>query len=436
MRRTFIDALVRWKNKAHRKPLLLYGARQVGKTWMMKEFGRACYLNTVYVSFDLSPRPAEIFEPDLDPRRILAALSAEYHQEILPGKTLVILDEIQECGRALNSLKYFCEDAPEYHVIGAGSFLGVVTHEKTSFPVGKVDMLTMYPMTFSEFLDALGEEKITGIIARRDWPLIASLRSRLVELLKYYFYVGGMPEAVAAFAENRNPETVREIQLEIVRSYSADFSKHINASDIPKAGIIWNSVPSQLAKEKKKFVYNDMKSGARAREYENALNWLVSSGLVYKVSRVTLPNLPLISYEDKDCFKLYMLDLGLLGAKANLDIKALFEPNAEIFNHFKGALTEQYVLQELKALGDDTPVFYWTNARNTSEIDFILQKWNEVIPLEVKASVNLKAKSLAAYIASFEPRIALRASLAEYARHDRILELPLYLVGQYRELCR
>lgn len=435
MRRNALEKLSAWKERSGRKPLIIQGARQVGKTWLMKEFGRTAYANTVYLNFDGHPGLGAFFESDLDPRRIIAGLEIEFHQKIVPETTLVIFDEIQECNRALVSLKYFCENTPEYHLMAAGSFLGVAAHEGNSFPVGKVNMMTLYPLNFAEFLEAAGEEELVRAMLLLDRPLLKVFRDKLTRFLKYYFYVGGMPEAVQAFSRNGDLETVREIQRAIVHSYGADFSKHIHGPDIPKVGLLWDSIPAQLAREKKKFVYSDIKSGARAREYENALGWLVKSGLVYQVNRVSLPNLPLISYQERENFKLFMLDLGLLSAKSGLDIKTILEGDTAVFNHFKGALTEQYVLQELKSFDDDLPVFYWANRKNTSEIDFVIQKWDEVIPLEVKASVNLKAKSLRAYMDAFKPRTALRTSLAELSRNGRLLEIPLYLIGRYQELC-
>jgi predicted AAA+ superfamily ATPase len=435
MQRNLFERLALWKEKPGRKPLIIQGARQVGKTWLMREFGRSSYTDTVYVNFDHNPKIRDIFAPDLDTRRILASLEAEFRQKIVPDKTLIIFDEIQECNRALVSLKYFCEDSPEYHVMAAGSFLGVAQHEGNSFPVGKVDVMTLYPLSFAEFLNAAGETGFVEMTAALNWPMIRGLRERLAELLKYYFYVGGMPEVVQTFVRERNFDEVREMQRTIIRNYSADFSKHIAASDIPKVGLLWDSIPAQLGKEKRKFIYSDMKSGARAREYENALSWLVKSGLVYQVNRVSLPNLPLISYREREHFKLYMLDIGLLSAQSGLGIKTLLEPNTAIFNHFKGALAEQYVLQELKVLDDQAPVFYWANDKGTAEVDFVLQKWDEVIPLEVKSSVNLKSKSLKAYLDRFVPKTAIRASLADFSRRENFFEIPLYMIGLYQEIC-
>jgi predicted AAA+ superfamily ATPase len=438
MYREILSKLGQWKDKTTKKPLIIAGARQVGKTWVMKEFARQKYTRSVYINFDNTPEYSRVFDPDLDTSRIIKSLSALTHTAIEPDNTLIILDEIQECNRALASLKYFCENAPQYQIIAAGSFLGVTMHAGSTFPVGKVEIVTLYPMTFAEYLRGIGETAIADALYTLDMPMISGLRDKIIELLKQYYYVGGMPEVVASFAAQHNPETVREIQRTIVRSYQADFSKHINSSDIPKTSLIWDSVPAQLAREKKKFLYKDIKPGARAREYENALTWLVQSGLVYKLNRVSLPSLPLTSYAEQENFKLFMLDIGLLSCKASLDWETLQEPgtpaNHHIFTHFKGALTEQYVLQELKAYDDSLPLYYWANEKNTVEIDFLVQKWNRVIPLEVKSGENLKAKSLKAFIAAHSTQTAIRTSLAEYAVNDPVTEIPLYLIGQFEQL--
>ena len=429
MQRIIINSLIKWKNNPDRKPLIIQGARQVGKTWLMREFGRSHYNNTVYINFDNMREFHDLFNPDLNVNRIIASIEQLTHIKINADNTLIIFDEIQECNRALVSLKYFCENAPEYHIVAAGSFLGVALHEDYSFPVGKVEIKTLYPLTFFEFLNAIDKSGMADAAKQQDYAHIQGLKSRCIELLKHYYFIGGMPEAVLTFVQNRNLDQVREIQRAIVKGYSADFSKHISSSDIPKVNMIWNSIPAQLAKEKKKFIYSEVKQGARAREYENALAWLVKSGLVYQINRVSLPGLPLISYQEREHFKLYMLDIGLLAAMTNLDIATLLAPDTSLFHHFKGALSEQFVLQELKALDDNLPVFYWTNAKNTSEIDFIIQKWNSVIPLEVKAETNLKAKSLASFMEIHKPKKAIRASLADFKQRDTLYEVPLYLMG-------
>ena len=429
MERIIKESLVQWKKSLKRKPLIIQGARQVGKTWLMQEFGRNFFSNTAYINFDDMRTFHDLFTPDFNIKRIIKSMEQLMHIKISTENTLIIFDEIQECNRALISLKYFCENAPEYHIAAAGSFLGVSMHEGSSFPVGKVEIKTLYPLTFYEFLNAIGEGSLTEAALKQDYAHIQGLKNRYIELLKYYYFTGGMPEVVLSFAEERNLKRVREIQHTIVKNYSADFSKHISASDIPKVHLLWDSIPAQLAKEKKKFIYSEVKHGVRAREYENALTWMIKSGLAYQVNRVNRPGLPLISYQEHEHFKLYMLDIGLLAAKANLDIATLFAPDTSLFRHFKGALSEQFVLQELKALDDYLPVFYWTNKRNTSEIDFIIQKWDTVIPLEVKSETNLKAKSLMSFIDTYKPKKAVRASLSDYKCSGNLFDIPLYLTG-------
>ncbi|MDR0730595.1 MAG: ATP-binding protein [Treponema sp.] len=420
-----------WKDRAGRKPLIIQGARQVGKTWLMIEFGRRAFKSTVYLNFDSNRRIHEIFQPDLDTARIIAGMEIEFHTKIDAETTLIIFDEIQECNRALVSLKYFCENAPQYHIAAAGSFLGVAMHPGSSFPVGKVNLLTLYPLSFAEFLAAIGEESYARALASCDFPMIAGMAGKMIEFLKKYFFIGGMPEAVLSYASHGDYDAVREIQLVIAANYNADFSKHINPSDIPKARLIWESVPAQLARENKKFLYKDVKSGARSREYENALNWLVNSGLVYQVCRVNFPGLPLASYRERDHFKLYMLDLGLLSAKSGLDIRTLLGSDTSLFTHFKGALAEQYVFQELKVFDNAMPLYYWANSKNTNEIDFLIQRQDQVIPVEVKSGFNLKAKSLKTFIEIYKPPAAIGSSLALFKRTGNLFEIPLYLVGQF-----
>jgi predicted AAA+ superfamily ATPase len=434
MEREALQSLMAWKDRPGRKPLVIQGARQVGKTWLMTEFGRRAFGNTVYINFDNNRRVHEIFQPDLDTSRIIASIEMEFHTKIDAENSLIIFDEIQECNRALVSLKYFCENAPQFYITAAGSFLGVAMHPGSSFPVGKVNIFTLYPLSFAEFLAAIGEETFVKALANLDFPLLAGLAGKITEFLKKYFFVGGMPEAVLSYVSHEDYDAVREIQTVIAANYNADFSKHINPSDIPKARLIWESIPAQLARENKKFLYKDVKSGARAREYENALNWLVNSGLVYQVYRANFPGLPLASYRERDHFKLYMLDLGLLSAKSGLDIRTLFESDTSLFTHFKGALAEQYVFQELKVLDDKMPLYYWTNSKNTSEVDFLIQRRDRVIPLEVKSGFNLKAKSLRAFMETFEPRIAIRSSLAGFKQTDNLFEIPLYLIGKFGDI--
>jgi predicted AAA+ superfamily ATPase len=434
MKRNIMKELISWKNNRRRKPLIIEGARQVGKTWVMKEFGRACYRQTVYFNFDINKPIGEIFKKNIEPRHIIGELEILSGAKIESDDTLIIFDEIQECNRALVSLKYFCEEAPEYHIIAAGSLLGVAIHKDNSFPVGKVDILRLYPLSFIEFLDALGELRYQVALDKKNWSSFYLLEAELIRALKQYYFVGGMPEAVRSYIENRNFNEVRRIQEGILHTLERDFSKHINAPSIPKVGMIWNSVPAQLAKEKKQFIYRDMKEGGRASQFEDALYWLERIGLIYRVNRVSVPLLPLAAYED-GAFKLYMLDIGLLSAKAGLSVQTLVEPDTELFNHFRGALTEQFVLQELTA-NTGTRLYYWANDRKkgNAELDFIMQHEGEIIPIEVKASLNLKAKSLKVYMDYYHPGIAIRSSLAAYSRNGPLCDIPLYLIGQFRQI--
>jgi predicted AAA+ superfamily ATPase len=433
MQRNTIYDLINWKNDPNRKPLIIQGARQVGKTWLMKEFGRTQYKTVFYISFENNDRIQQVFSGDMDTRRIISELEAIQKRKISAADTLIIFDEIQECNRALVSLKYFCENSPEYNIIAAGSFLGVAIHSGNSFPVGKVDLLILYPLTFAEFLNAAGEDRLTAAVQNKDYHLIKVLKNDYIKYLKYYFYVGGMPEAVLSFITHKNLTKVRKIQKAILETYKKDFSKHIGLSSVPKVEMIWESLPQQLAKEKKKWVYNDMKAGARAREYEDAMFWLINCGLVYKVNRVTTPKLPLASYQEREYFKLYAVDIGLLSAMSSLGEEVFFDPDPAIFVHFKGALTEQYVLQELKAI-NDLPVSYWANDAGSAEVDFVIQTANQIIPVEVKATINLKAKSLKVYMESFKPKTTIRTSLVDYRQQYGIYEIPLYMIGALQEI--
>jgi predicted AAA+ superfamily ATPase len=426
--------MICWKHKAGRMPLVIEGARQVGKTWLMKEFGRSEYRRTVYINFDANDTVKEIFRGNINPRSIIGELELFAGFKIIPEETLIIFDEIQECNRALVSLKYFCEEAPEYHIVSAGSMLGVAIHKDNSFPVGKVETLPLFPLSFAEFLEAAGENRYTLALEKGDWNAFYVLEDDLVRMLKLYYFTGGMPRPVLAYIEGRELEEARRVQENIIRDFEKDFSKHINAPSIPKVGTIWNSVPGQLAKEKKQFMYRDMKEGARASQYEDALYWLERVGLVYRVNRVNSPSLPLAGYVDR-AFKLYMVDVGLLSALAGLTARNLAQPNPQVFNHFHGALTEQFVLQEIKA-NSGAGIFYWANdsRKGTAELDFLLQHEGEIIPIEAKASLNLKAKSLKAYMDYYAPRAAVRTSLARYARNGNLYDIPLYLIGAFAEI--
>ena len=430
MYRVAIAELYKWKESRHRKPLIIQGARQVGKTWLMKEFGCQAYADTVYINFDSNSRMAELFASDLDTDRLVMGIELYAGRKINPDSTLLIFDEIQEVPRALSSLKYFCEDAPQYHIVCAGSLLGIALHEGTSFPVGKVDFLPLYPLSFKEFLMAVAGERFAGLLNYRDFQMIASFKQTYIDALKQYFFIGGMPEAVQSFVEERDFNAVRNIQKRILAAYEQDFSKHAPIEIVPKIRMIWNSIPSQLARENKKFVYGLVREGGRAKEYEAAIMWLCDCGLVHKVSRVNASGIPLKAYEDLKAFKLFMVDVGLLGCMTGLRQRTLLDGNA-LFTEFKGALTEQYVCQQLKTVGDLT-VFYYTNDRSSCEIDFVVDTGEQIVPIEVKAEINLKAKSLKTYREKFSPELSVHTSMADYKREDWLLNLPLYAV---EEIC-
>lgn len=430
MYRVAIAELYKWKESRHRKPLIIQGARQVGKTWLMKEFGCQAYADTVYINFDSNSRMAELFASDLDTDRLVMGIELYAGRKITPDSTLLIFDEIQEVPRALSSLKYFCENAPQYHIVCAGSLLGIALHEGTSFPVGKVDFLPLYPLSFKEFLMAVAGERFAGLLNYRDFQMIASFKQTYIDALKQYFFIGGMPEAVQSFVEERDFNAVRNIQKRILAAYEQDFSKHAPIEIVPKIRMIWNSIPSQLARENKKFVYGLVREGGRAKEYEAAIMWLCDCGLVHKVSRVNASGIPLKAYEDLKAFKLFMVDVGLLGCMTGLRQRTLLDGNA-LFTEFKGALTEQYVCQQLKTVGDLT-VFYYTNDRSSCEIDFVVDTGEQIVPIEVKAEINLKAKSLKTYREKFSPELSVRTSMADYKREDWLLNLPLYAV---EEIC-
>jgi len=439
MQRFAVNALEKWKKSPERKPLVLYGARQVGKSWLMKEFGRLHFKNVLYVNFESDRDVHRYFERNSDPSIIVPALSAEYKIRIDPKNTLIIFDEIQECRRAMDSLKYFNENAPEYHVMAAGSLLGVASG---GFPVGQVDLMTLYPLNFVEFLLAMGEDIPANVILNGRRELAAALHHKYLDLLKYYFYVGGMPEAVLRFTKgNKNFEAARTVQNNILFSYYADFAKHISAADVPKVRDIWDSIPNQFAKDNHKFTYSTVKPSARGREYENAVRWLIDSGLVYSINRINLPNpaqLPLSAYRESSHFKMYILDIGLLACKSGLALEAILDPSNTPFAHFKGSLTEQFVLQELVTVPElkipgGYQIYYWGDW-NSAEIDFVIQYENSIIPVEVKSTVNLKAKSMQTYMAKYNPAIAIRTSQMEYGKNSKgLYNIPLYGIGRFKE---
>lgn len=426
MKRYAMQQLIEWKGKPNRKPLILKGARQVGKTWLMKEFGRTQFQKVAYVSFFNNQRMKRVFDDDYDIQRILMNINIEAKVEVTPDDTLIILDEIQEAPRALEALKYFCENAPEYAVVAAGSLLGVAIHDGVSFPVGKVDTLELHPMCFREFLEAMGETALAELLGRGEPSLMGDFREKYIFWLKNYYYVGGMPEAVSFFAEHKDYGEVRNIQNALLAQYEDDFGKHAGNSELARIRMVWNSIPMQLGKENKKFFFGQIKAGARMKDYEIAIEWLLDCGLISKVYRVSKPAIPLKAYIDFSAFKLYMLDVGLLGALSELDAASILEGN-DIFVEFKGALTEQYVLQELVCRNSYTP-YYYTSESGKYEIDFMIQKGKQVIPIEVKAETNLHAKSLKAYQEKFGAELAVRTSMMDYRQENWLTNLPLYAV--------
>ena len=432
MYRTLIKQLYEWKNDKYRKPLIIRGARQVGKTWLMQTFGTEAYDKTLYVNCDKNPRIQELFSIDYNMERIKTSLNIYAGHKIDTSDTLLIFDEIQEIPSALAALKYFNEEAPEYQIMCAGSLLGVALHPGTSFPVGKVEFLDLYPLSYTEFLQAMGKDQLAELLSAADYVMINTFKQDYIDNLKLYYFIGGMPEAVAHFIVNKDFNKVRTIQERILATYDQDFSKHAPHDAVPRIRALWNSIPAQLAKENKKFIYGLMKQGARAKDYEMALLWLADCGLVHKVHRVTAPTLPLKAYEDFKAFKLFMLDVGLLSCMSQLGQEILLDKN-DLFKEFKGALTEQYVLQQLKTMKEITP-YYWTNDRNSAEIDFLIDNRKGVIPLEVKAETNLQAKSLKVFREKFEPRIAIRSSMADYKEEEWLINLPLYAIGTIRQL--
>lgn len=426
MYRKAIEDLHKWKNKENKKPLIIRGARQVGKTWLMKEFGNIAYTDTVYINFENNPQMAGLFAADMKIDRIITGIEIYNGRKIDPQNTLLIFDEIQEVPAALTSLKYFNENAPQYQIVCAGSLLGVALHPGTSFPVGKVEFLDLYPLSLTEFMLAMQKGQFADLLKNGDLDMATTFKQEYVDLLKHYYYVGGMPEAVQNFAENRDFNSVRDIQQRILTAYEQDFSKHAPSGEVPRIRMLWNSIPSQLTKENKKFIYGLIKEGARAKDYEMSMLWLTDCGLVHKVQRATKPNLPLKAYEDLKAFKLFLVDVGLLSCLVRLGQTVLLEGD-RLFNEFKGALTEQYVLQQLKTV-QELGTYYWTNDRGSAEIDFLLDTGTEVIPVEVKAEKNLKAKSLKTYCEKFKPKTAVRTSMSDYKKEDWLTNIPLWAI--------
>ncbi|MBQ8682782.1 MAG: ATP-binding protein [Selenomonadales bacterium] len=432
MYRLAINKLYEWRENKHRKPLIIEGARQVGKTWLMREFGRQAYTNTVYINFDSNAQMAELFSTDLNTSRLILGIELYCGQKIDPDNTLLIFDEIQEVPKALSSLKYFYEDAPQYHIVCAGSLLGIALHGGTSFPVGKVDFLKLYPLSFREFLMATDRAQYADLLEQHDFSMISAFKQTYIDALKQYYFVGGMPEAVLHFSENQDFTEVRNIQQRILTAYEQDFSKHAPHDIVPRIRMVWNSIVSQLAKENKKFIYGLVREGGRAKDYETSIMWLTDCGLIHKVSRITTPRLPLKAYEDLKAFKLFLLDVGLLGCLAGLRPRTLLDGN-NLFIEFKGALTEQFVMQQLATLSD-IRVYYYTNDRGTCEIDFLLDNGDAVVPLEVKAEVNLKAKSLKTYCDKYQPNIAIRTAMTDYKEESWLTNLPLYAIEEIQAI--
>lgn len=422
MKRDIYEKLVDWKNKPNRKPLILNGARQVGKTYILREFGEREYSKFTFFSLDRNQNAREVFEKGGSTADILMALSAISQVDITPGDTLLVLDEIQDCPKALETLKFFCEDMPELHVIVAGSLLGLSLHEGVSYPVGKVEELRLYPMTFLEFLSAMGKTQLVEVLESRNWAVMNMLETELVGLLRQYYYVGGMPAAVLAHVEQRGLKEVRTIQNQVLQDYRRDFSKHAPAREVPRINLVWDSIPAQLAKENKKYVYGAVKKSARAADFELAIQWLIDAGLVYKVQRVNAPRLPFKFYEDHNAFKLFMLDVGLMGAMAEASAESILVGD-NIFSEYKGAFTELYVFTQLTSQG--ISLYYHSVDNSTIEIDFLTAYKDHVVPIEVKAEVNVKSKSLRTFITRNPGLKGLRFSMLPYEQQDWMTNIPL-----------
>ena len=430
MKRHIFEQLVAWKEtpSSRRKPLILEGARQVGKTWLARELGKTQFESFVEVNFEKLQEARSLFEANFDLNRILLAIQAVTGTKVIPGKTLLFFDEIQFARRGLLSLKYFYDEMPELHIIAAGSLLGVIDHKDDSFPVGKVSFVRVYPLCFTEFLSAIGREGLVDMLQSKDYTAIDSFADTYTDLLRQYYYVGGMPEAVKVYAEQQDYRAVRQVQNEILESYKNDFSNHPPKEIVKRMLMLWESIPAQLAKENKKFIYTAVKSGARARDFETAIQWLCDAGVVYKVTRVRSGEMPLRGFEDMDAFKLYTLDIGLHGAMAGLDANTLVQGN-ELFMQYKGALTEQYAQQEMRCM-NDMEIHYWTPDDSRAEMDFVVQHAGEVIPVEVKAEQHLRAKSIAVYIQQNNPKRIIRTSLAPYKQGEIVTDVPLYAFRQ------
>lgn len=429
MERTLITKLVEWKEKANRKPLILKGVRQCGKTYLLKEFGKRHYESCAYFNFEENDALKTVFEKDYDTSRIVFELGLYWGKTIEPGKTLLILDEIQECGRAITAMKYFCENAPEYHVVCAGSLLGIALQQQLSFPVGKVDFLTLYPMSFSEFLRAAGSETLADYVEnfKKGDNLPEVIGEKLATILRQYYITGGMPEVVEVWCNTHSIEQVEGVQQAIINSYELDFAKHAPTKDFPKLTAIWRSIPEQLAKENTKFIFSHVKKGWRSKDLEDALEWLIGAGLVYKVCKIEKPFIPLSSYADDTSFKLYMSDVGILRKLSKLPYEVVLDATPN-YKEFKGSMTENYVLCELLKSVDDT-AYYWSSG-NTAEVDFIIQSGTEIVPIEVKSERSVKARSLAEYRKKYTPKYSVKTSMKHETDGEEVLNIPLYLISR------
>jgi len=431
MERKEIKNLIDWKNKNNRMPLVMKGARQVGKTWLLKTFGQQFYQQVAYVNFEISSEMKQVFKNDFNLNRILLAIQIE--TGILPNDdTLIIFDEIQECPEALLALKYFYETAPQFHVVSAGVLLGVTLSNQASFPVGKVEFLDLYPLNFVEFLSAIGQNSLIKLLESGDWELIKSYKEKFKEFLKYYYFIGGMPEAVFSFSQNSDFQLVREIQQKILTSYEFDFAKHIPLSILSGVRLVWNIIPSQLAKENRKFIFKNIRQGARAKDYEMAIIWLLDSGLIYKIHNVDKVSVPLKVYEDFNAFKIFVLDIGLLGAMVNLDISALNNSKA-VLEEYKGSLTEQFAMQEIQSLRRSKP-YYWSLPNSKAELDFLIEHKANIIPIEIKAAENLQSKSLKSFCQKYNPKLSIRCSMSDYRNEGWLVNLPLYAINRLYEV--
>ncbi len=424
MYRAAYNQLLDWKNNPRKKPLIIGGARQVGKTWLMTEFAKQEYDEFIYINFEDKKELKNLFEQDFDIQRILLALHIETGIKAKPQKTLLVFDEIQEAKRGITSLKYFYENAPEYDLMVAGSYLGISMLQNDSFPVGKVNFLDLEPMSFMEFLAAMGQKSLVDLVYKTDFTLITTFKSKYIELLKQYYFVGGMPEVVKSFANNHDFEEVRVLQNNILVAYENDFAKHAPDRIVPRIRIVWNSIPAQLAKENKKFIFSAIRKGARSKDYEMAIEWLVGSGLISKIFRVRKPGIPLKSYMDAKAFKVFLLDVGLMGALSGLDVSSIINGN-RIFTQFKGALTEQFVFQQIKSI----ELYYWSAENSQGEVDFLIQHQGNIIPIEVKAEENLKAKSLKSLVEKYKLDSSIRISMSDFRKQAILINYPLYALN-------